>query len=257
MKKIYYLLVVICLNVFVFSNSYSQTKAVITIDEITETQEGVLIIKYSLSNFKSNELFDIRLNVRKGYETINPVSVTGDIGVNVDGNGTKTIEWDLLKDNIILNEYVDVQLIANAREDISQLSMTGLFLSSTIMPGTGLMKLDRTQNYKKMGYFGYSFIGSAILFNVFANNSYNNYLSETDIDLRQGYYSKASTFRLITNVSVFSAASIWIGDYLWLYFKKVNLDKKYSFFDTKNNFRIVTSYNTLANKPMLNLQWYF
>lgn len=257
MKKIKSVLFLACFVLLFSLNNYAQTKAVITIDELTETKEGLLIIKYSLANFKNNELFDVELIVKKGYNSMNPISVTGDIGKNIDGNGTKTITWDLIKDNVILSEYINVQLIATAREDISQLKMTNLLLSSTFFPGSGLKKLDKTKNYNLLGITGYSLIGSAVLFNVLANVSYNLYLSETDMNLRQNYYTGVSIFRYTSYFSIFSAASVWITDYIWLMSKKRNLDKKYSFLDRKINLKIGATYNTFANEPMVNLKFYF
>ena len=258
MRKNYFTLVLVFVFSLLATQNYAQTKANVTINNIEETDEGMLIIKYSLDNYKSNELFDVNLEVKKGDSNLIVTSVTGDIGENIEGGNQKTIEWDLLKDNIVLDEYVDVQLVVDAHEDISQLTMTQLFVSSTFLPGAGLYRIDRSKNYKLMGYTGYGLIGLAVVFNLGAKSSYNKYSNEIiDFDLRQKYYSHASTYRAITNVCIIGATSIWLTDYLWLYMKKNNIDKKYSFMDTKNNFKIGTSYNALASKPMLNLQWYF
>ncbi len=258
MKKKYFSLALICMFLLVATNNYAQTRATVTIDEAEETDEGILIIKYSLDNYKNNELFDVKMVVKKGYSTLNVETVTGDVGSNIKGGSNKTIEWNLLDDNIVLNEEVDVQLIVEAREDLSSLTLTGLMISSTILPGAGLRRLDKTQNYKLMGYTGYGLIGSSILLNMMAKKSYNKYTNELiDLDLRQKYYSRASNYRTFTNVFIFGASVIWLSDYLWLYMKTNKMDKKYSFINTNNNFKIGTSYNALVNKPMLNLQWYF
>ncbi len=258
MKKNYFILVLVCVFLLVTIKNYAQTKATVNINSLEETDEGILIVKYSFDNIKSNEQFDVELSVKQGYNNLNVSSVTGDIGNNIDGKGEKTIEWNLLKDNIVLNEYVDVQLIVDVHEDLSNLSLTNLMLTSTLLPGMGLNRLDRDYNYKLMGYTGYGLIGTAFLFNSMAKSSYNKYTLElTDYDLRAKYYSRALTYRTVTNVFIFGAVGIWLTDYLWLYLKKSSLDKKYSFISPNNNFRIGAGYNNFANKPMLNLQWYF
>lgn len=140
MKTIYFNLLLIFLVLISF-NSFSQTKAMVVLDELTETTEGVLIIKYHIENCKNNELFDISLLVKKGNTTITPINITGDIGKNTSGQGSKQIDWDLIQDKIILNESVVIQVIANAHEDFKQLKLSTLFLTSTILPGAGFKKI--------------------------------------------------------------------------------------------------------------------
>ena len=110
-----------------------------------------------------------------------------------------------------------------------------------------------------MGFTGYALIGTAFLTNVVAKSNYDKYNSElTDLDLRDDYYSKATSFRIYTNICIFSAIGIWFVDYLWVYLKKKQLDKRRTtFFMPKNNFKIGDSYNSIAKEPMLNLQFNF
>lgn len=258
MRKNYFTLVLVFVFLFLASQNYAQTKANVTINNIEETDEGMLIVKYSLDNYKSNELFDVNLEVKKGDSNLNVTSVTGDIGENIEGGNQKTIEWDLLKDNIVLDEYVDVQLVVDAHEDISRLTMTQLFVSSTFLPGAGLRRLNQKGSYKIMGYVGYTLLATTALSYYMTTNYYNKYTNEiTDLNLRTDYYSKTAMFRNFTYFSILGATTIWLGDYLWLYLKKKNLDKNYTVFNSQTRFKIGTSYNALASKPMLNLQWYF
>ena len=116
MKKNFYFLFLVCIYMFLYVSGYAQTKAVITIDEATETEEGVLVINYSIKNYKSNELFDIEIKVTKGNETIKVETVSGYVGKNIEVDTEIIVTLD--------GEWSDPKLEQNDRVNIIYVGKT-------------------------------------------------------------------------------------------------------------------------------------
>lgn len=121
-----------------------------------------------------------------------------------------------------------------------------------------LKRLNPNGKYQILGITGYTLIGSAFVFNFIAKSNFDKYQDEFgSITLRENYYSKTNTFKSFKNICIFSAIGIWAVDYIWLFLKKIEMNKKYSFYNNRNKLQIGASYNIYANKPMLNFRFYF
>ena len=92
---------------FIFTGIiYGQTAATIT-DVDFNLVNNTIVVNYSITGALSNEVFEISLHfVNESGQAIIPVSVRGDIGVNVSGGFNKTIYWDIDNDRMEISGVV-------------------------------------------------------------------------------------------------------------------------------------------------------
>ena len=109
MKKIFVILIIFC---FLFqTNSFAQKIENIRIKKLADK----LNIVYDLTHEKPGQQFDVKLycSVDGGQSyTIEPYSVSGDIGSEIYGGKDKLIRWDVLKDQKrLISEKVVFKLV--------------------------------------------------------------------------------------------------------------------------------------------------
>lgn len=80
-----------------------------------EVKDTKLIATYDIVNYGRNETFDIQfLAITQQQDTIPAKSLTGDIDSNITGGYNKKIEWDLMKDKIVINDSLLIKIIAKS-----------------------------------------------------------------------------------------------------------------------------------------------
>jgi len=250
MKSILKLSTLITIYFFSFSVLYSQTKSFVDISKIEENS-GKLLIEYTITGNRADEIFDIGLEITmKNGEKIIAKSLTGDVGKNIEVKDNMKIEWDILKDNIYLDERVNIVILADVSINKYFYAKKSLLISTAILPGLGHYKLSRKPTYF-VGIAAYGIVGAGILSKLSANKNYDLYLSEKDdFTQRQEYYDKANSNKVMSNILFYSAAGIWTVDFLFIALKKTKPK------NTMSKINVGAFYNPYINKPEFALTYY-
>jgi len=131
-----------------------------------------LVITYDIENYNDEDLFNVfvELTTSDG-KVISPQNVEGDINKNLIGGINYKIIWDLAADSIYLDENVEIQLGADITVDIAHFKYSSLMLSSTLLPGLGLKKIERKKSYLIMSALGYVGLGVSTYFYTQSKNN--------------------------------------------------------------------------------------
>lgn len=117
----------LCVFLFTFATillsaigSYAQQKSAATnIRFRLDNALRMVVIEYDLPTVQNGDSLYVELQTTSG-STIRPLTVSGDVGKNLRPGTNKTIYWNVLKDNIQLNE--DVQVIIRLARPLSQVT---------------------------------------------------------------------------------------------------------------------------------------
>ena len=217
-------------------SSFSQsTKARIENVSFDVVDKKIVVI-YDISRYSPVERFQVNLQfVTDKNETINPITVFGDVGNEIKGGKNKKIVWDFIKDGVKLkgiNLEADVT-VASVKEDGG--GPSNAFLS-ILIPGLGDRYVSNSRKAIIKPYFftiaTYGMLGMAIYessqYNSY-NDTYNNYSRLLSKDPSNTSFRNnkniASNNRdaALNNFIAFSAigASICAVDILWVTFKGI------------------------------------
>jgi len=245
-------IVLILLTLFI-NNLFAQVNLVIT--DLKEKEQKLIII-YDIENYNKEDLFNVYVElITKEGNIINPKNAEGDINVNLTGEKNYKIIWDLAADSIFINEDVDVQLGADILVDISHFKYSSLMLSSTLLPGLGLKKIERKKSYLIMSILGYGTLGTSAYFYVQGEKFYSDYENESDPIKRSEFYNKANENRQNAAIAGLSAAGIWLLNYVWFTTKWKKKKKIGSPINKK--LTLYGNYNSVLRKPMFTLSYKF
>lgn len=247
------------LTLLIFFNTITllaQNKPEVVITKIEEINDQIHIT-YDIINYQKEQLFYISplITDSKGKK-IEAKHVSGDINKKLPGNTGYKLVWDLTKDNIFLDEKLNIRLVADISINLSQYSFAGLLLSSTLMPGAGLKKLNRDKSPRILGVFGYSFLASAVFFRLKSNATYSDYENNDEPSERNQLYNNMETYDKISNYSLYAAAGIWAINYISLTSKWLNNRKK-SGYAWKKQINFYANYNPIIHKPVLTFSYNF
>lgn len=207
MKK-FLLLVLVSLPIF---KSLSQTSLVIT---SLEEKDQKLYIKYDILNYKQEDLFNVYVELTKSDgKIVRPVHVKGDIYKKRPGLKGGEIIWDLAADDIFINEDVDIQIGADVSVDISYFKYSNLMLTSTLLPGSGLSKIEKKKPYLLMSVLGYGALGTSAYFYTQALSKQTSYEDERDPVKRNKFKDEVNDNLLNAQIAGISAAGVWLINY--------------------------------------------
>jgi hypothetical protein len=228
--------VILFLSIILFYQPCSgQTKAKIT-DVDFNLEERYIVVNYNLTGTLPKEQLTIELKfITENNEVISPKTVTGDIGTKVFGDGSKTILWDLVADQVLLSG----NLKATINITYSKILYSGAsnaFLS-VFIPGLGGYFVDKHKGravlttISTIGLMGYG-----ISQKIQADKYYNDYKNSTLPLEMDGLYSKANDYNHKYYTTTRIAAGIWALDIIWVTFKGLHNRKEaknaYSAFTT-------------------------
>lgn len=234
--------------------SFAQTELVIT---NIEEKEKKLIVTYDILRFKKEDLFDVYVQIiTPSGNIIKPKNVTGDTNKKLPGKNGYKITWDLAADSIFINEDIEIQIGANVSLDISYLKYSSLMLSSTLLPGAGLSKIEKKKSYFLMSVLGYCGLGASVYFYSQAYQSQTNYENEFDPVKRDEL--KRLTKQNIENAKIagISTAGIWLINYIW-FTSKWRKKKKETASTFNKGLNFYANYNPNLKKPMFTLVYKF
>ena len=179
--------------------------------------KDTLTVTYDIIQAERKELFDISLVITTASgKMIRPRAVSGDVGSNVNGGKGKRIYWDLNRDQIFLKEGIEVEIeavILGVPEKF--ISRGKAVLLSAVVPGLGITKLNKGGPYWIMAIATYGAAAGSAAFYFLADDNYSKYLAATDMDERNSFYDKAESQNMISDILMYSASAVWLGNMIW------------------------------------------
>ncbi|MCD6564950.1 MAG: hypothetical protein J7K53_03300 [Bacteroidales bacterium] len=231
--------------------------------------ENRLTIEYDIFNSISKNLFNVWVVITDDTgNSLDPVSLSGDVGEKVPGGINKTITWDIEKDQVLLNQEIFVEVRI---EDITRrvrkkeifldntttpFKKGGLIFTSTLLPGTGLTKINYGKPFWLIGIAGYGCIASSIVFNKKAADNYESYLNSFDITESRDFYDKSQDQDRSSKILVYTAIGIWVADLIWVT-TSVNKKNKIILLRKNQSFLIKPDIDRYSNSPLIKLSYRF
>lgn len=213
--KTFALILIVFLN---YNITHAQRAEILLIS--AEEVNNKLIVTYEIVNYKPEEVFNIELVVLSASgKKLNVKSVKGAIGKGIIGGYEKKIEWDLAKDNVYLDENVEIKISAEPYINLGYYNYGSLMLSSTLLPGLGLSKIDRGKPYWLMLVVGYGSVAASLVSLQLTKTNYDNYLNEMDLTKRAEYHDLSVQYDKTTKIFVATAIGTWLINYAWLTIK--------------------------------------
>ena len=214
------ILLISCLliSAFLYKGNNVSGQSVAEINNIRFiAQNDTLIVTYDIDKAVRKELFDVSLIITTSSgKLIRPRAVSGDVGPNVPGGKEKKIYWDLNRDQIFLNEGIEVEIEAVALGiPVKFVSRGKALLLSTFIPGFGITKLNRGGPFWLMAVATYGAAAGSVVFYYLADDNFKKYLSSTDIDERNTLHSKVETQNTVSDVLMYTAGAVWLGNMIW------------------------------------------
>lgn len=236
-------------------NGYCQKEAKIVHVDFSLV-EGKLIITYDLSDYKSNDRFNIIPEVYKvSGEKLNAASFSGDLnGVNsVSGN---RIVWDIEKDNIVLDDEIYVILkgevinippiitiekqspemghVSEKKTGVKPVSRAACFFESLIFPGWGTSRLTLKNWHFVKGILGYGTVISSLIMSKKASESFDAYSIALTPENRDYLFGQMEKRTRASNILLGVAGAVWSVDLInVLAARNRTLSKAYSNIEIK------------------------
>lgn len=184
-----------------------------------EITDNKLVIKYNFDKKIEGESFDtwIEISSQSG-ELISPRKISGDIGDKVIAGIDKQIIWDFIADEVILDEEINVVIKAiPTKGNIGkrEVSNRQAILMSTIFPGWGLARKKSKNSYLALGVGSYVLLGSAVLLNKSAENVYNDYKTDFDIQSSEDKLKKSRIYDNLSKTTAYTGLAIWGASVIW------------------------------------------
>jgi len=219
MKRLFFSFTLLCLFITAYNQeSYSISKPQPVF------KNNVLTIKYDIAGCGRNEFVDIDLILinTKG-DTLKPRYITGDIGKMISCGFGKIIEWNLEKDNIHLDENIEViikgaksapQLSGIVPQGKKELTRGNVILSSAFVPGLGLKKASGKSVYFIFSGLVYGAAGASTLYYLKGNKNYSEY-EKTTGSTADDYFTKSENCYNMSHYMLYAAAGAWVTNMVW------------------------------------------
>lgn len=221
-------------------------------------ENNQLVINYDFVKSKNHQRFNVWLEITKtDGATLNAVSVSGDIGSNIAGGTNKQAVWDYNKDGIILNEEINVEVIAEIVKPSSNIAPGKAILLSAIVPGLGLSKIDGGKPYWIMGIATYGTLGASYLLNKQAVTDYNSYLETNDESQSDNLFNDSKSKQQLSKTMVYTAAGFWTINMVWTIIKAKKSGTSVASVYNKKKLLLFTGIDPFAKTAGFNLKYRF
>jgi len=235
MKSNHYKLLIFLIFLFQTSRLFCQPDFEVSSPKLFFA-ENRLTIEYDILNSVQKNLFTIWVIITDDSgNSLDPVSLSGDVGEKIPGGISKSITWDIEKDKILLNQEIFVEIKiedttprAKKKEIFLENTTTpfkkaGLIFTSTILPGAGLTKINYGKPFWLIGIAGYGCVATSVIFNKKAADNYESYIKSYDINESENLFEKSQNQNRISKIAACTAIGIWVADLIWV---TASVDKK-------------------------------
>lgn len=236
-------------------------------------------------------IISVLITDTRGQELVSH-SLTGDVGENVSGGNRKHIVWDLLADSITLNGDIDVQILLEALtpaipESSSQIqeqnnslesdplagedamsknelagaagspavpkhyTRTGLVFQSLVFPGWGLSRIQKKPHWIK-GLAAYGCVAGSVYMNRRAVETYGQIDSYQDYQEKDDLYQESKKQDNISEALAYTAAGIWVIDFIWTLVGTSELESKYKN-SSDSGLSLITDIDPITYAPMVGI----
>lgn len=246
---------------FLQHNIYSQ-KPVIQNVRVIIVDEGKVKINYDSDNLNENDSIGFYVITKKGASII-PKSVIGDFGKKVISGKNKLIIWDLVKDEIFIEDefQIKVEVKLSPREIIPPKPKKVILgggvsntLLSVIAPGVG--NIFVTENHKigirpliTVSYIGLLVYGFTMKNKE--NEQYAIYESKLRASEAAQYYDLANYYHHRYYAATRLAGAIWAFDVITTFIKGSKNDK------IRKNSKTTFNLNSVGETPTLGFKYNF
>jgi len=204
---------------------YSQDEIKISPPEVTFIND-ILTIRYDITGCGTSDIVDIELIILNSRGArIRPSYITGDIGSSIRCGFGKKIEWNMVKDSVLIDEDIEVQVTGTPHipeiplytQPVSKTVTRGnVIISSFFIPGLGQMKASGKGAYLIFSGVVYGAMGTSLYFNMKSNKYYDDYLVATGTERDELYDKSVSTFNISRSLLYFEAGAylvnlVWSG----------------------------------------------
>ncbi|MBE0637829.1 MAG: hypothetical protein IH598_04865 [Bacteroidales bacterium] len=254
MKNIYKILVfsfVLAMPLVMSVEIKAQSKA--QVENVNFFVEGEnLVITYDIVKASSGETFEVSVNIATtSGKKISAFSLQGDVGPGVIGGKYKRITWDLKKDNVYLDDEIEVEVIALSMAVNSGVNIGGALLRSAIFPGWGNSYVKGGGPYWLIGVVAYGTLGGSIYFNNQAYNAYEDYKNATTANDRDQFYNDAESHKNMQNTLAITTGAIWAIDLIWTAVQAGNARKQAA----QNKVSLDYYYDPMAQQPLFRITY--
>ena len=231
--------------------------------------ENQLSIEYDILKSVQKNLFTVWVVITDDSgNSLEPVSLSGDVGENIPGGNNKTIIWNIEKDKLLLDQEIFVEIriediTPRAKEKEIFLDSTttpfnigGLIFTSTILPGAGLTKINYVKPFWIIGIAGYGCIATSVIYNKKAANNYESYLNSYDINESKNLFEKSQDQDWTSKILAYTAIGIWVADLIWVT-ASVNKKNKLILMKRNQSFKIESDMDTYTKSPLVKLTYWF
>ena len=248
----------ILLTFFIQSNIYAQKPTILNV-RVNIMEEGKVRINYDVENLIENDSVGFYVVNKKGIAII-PKSVIGDFGKKVISGKNKLIIWDLIKDEIFVDEEFQIQIKVklSPREIIPPPPILGGGVSNTLLsvvaPGVG--NIFVTENHKiglrpliTASYIGLLVYGFTMKSRK--DEQYAIYESKLRASEAAQSYSLANYYHHRYYAATRMAGAIWAFDVITTFIKGSKNDRIRK--NTKTSFNL----NSVGETPTLCFKYNF
>lgn len=184
-----------------------------------------LVIKYDITECGPGEFIDITLILlnSKG-DTIRPIYISGDIGLRVNCGFGKTIIWNLAKDNVKIDEDIQILIKGNKLIPVVPIAVVpetkkikrgDIILPSVFIPGLGQKKASGKPVYLVFSGLVYGSIGTSCYFNFIKSKQLKkDYLAASGTE-RDDLFNKWGKSYDMTKYLLYGAAGAWAINFIW------------------------------------------
>ncbi len=243
-----------------------------------------MVITYDIVDAQKGEKFIPSINVTTvGGRKIPAISVTGDVHAEISGGMGKTIYWDLIKDNVIIDDEIQIEITSRSimppaevpvvvapttpvkpapaiqqpqRVKQRHYSPAGVLIGSLFWPGSGNQKISRGGAWWMLGLVGYSSIAGSVVFNQQAVELYTTYRESDTPEDRDLYFDQAYTLDELSENLAYLAMGVWAFDF-FITAIRVAAGAGVTYSDNAGKFDVNYTFNVEAQKPMVMLRYKF
>lgn len=184
---------------------------------------NILTVRYDITGCARGDYIDIRLVIlnAKG-DTIRPGNVKGDIGSRVNCGFGKKIEWNVARDNILIDEDVEIQVVGRpVKQEVPAYIQPGktitrgnVLFASMLVPGLGQKKASGKGGHLVFSGLVYGAGGASLASYIIYKNTYSDYQAASGTE-RDELFTKSEKYHNISQYMMYSAAGLWAINMIW------------------------------------------
>jgi hypothetical protein len=174
-----------------------------------------LSITYDLVTRGQSDIFFIWVEIEnQDGKPIRAYSFKGEVGDSVKPGTNKKIIWVPEADAVLLDEDITVELKGEKYE--RSFNKGSAMLMSTAVPGLGQTRIKNGKPWWLVSIPAYGALAGGLIVNKKYLDTYGAYKIETDPTERADLLNKASKQQNMSNALLISAATLWVGNLIWV-----------------------------------------